>query len=843
MKKSKKKQSEGSNNPSVHLEIIRHPNGGNTNQPKDGCGSTLFEPQRQQSNLTPNSSNDGSNGSNSTNPTIPAPEKKLTLFALRLAILEKAASGLGTLGFVWATVVLLGGFAVALKSKDFWVVTVILLVEGTRIFSRSHEIEWQHQSTTWSLTSAGRYSFRALVSSSRFLLRAIKAIFRPFSVIQSDNQDSRRITNDAKTSTPESHDQVDTNKRIWHSSDVPLLPYAGWVFISRNVSSVFYWLQLISASACAALSLWRLIQQDYSEDSGEDPDKKNLRPALNIFYGMALAEALMFSVEKAYWNWKIGYQKLLDKVCEECALGQSGMTSITRFFYDSYSRCIEGSIFDGLKMDLISFAEELLDSDSRDEQLIGARILHKFVMNDQFSSHTLRKIGTSTPVIERLIEILNWKNTMEEDIRRSTAYIVSKLAGKKQNAIRVAEIPGAIESVSSLLYTGRSYDARPHEIGQRFVVADRTDYEFSVFNLLGLLILKKLAHDHDNCWKIGNARGLVPKIVDFTTTSENLLRNDLVPESQIKIVKRSLKLVKILVRTTGKTGKMLRKEISDIVFTVSNIREILRYGESHMVLQKLGIEILTSLAMDEKAREKIGNTGGMIQLLLSILFMSRLTEDQNSVSLEAGEALTLLAFESRRNCNQIVMRQHALERLISLLNDPVLQVNSARILMNLCAYSGPECSTCLQEVIAAAPTVLKEIMTGKDKPLEVSIGLATQIFRITSLRAYTEELERAGYTDTAIANQLVQILGRYIYPDIKVPRIRRFLTELAIWMMKSQLKYVEIFKNLQANEAFKDVAETASELENFSFFSGSVGLGKDDTNISSLVDTALELME
>ncbi|PQM34044.1 uncharacterized protein Pyn_32433 [Prunus yedoensis var. nudiflora] len=47
-----------------------------------------------------------------TPPAVPAPEKKLTLFALRLAVLEKAATGLGTLGFIWATVVLLGGFAI-----------------------------------------------------------------------------------------------------------------------------------------------------------------------------------------------------------------------------------------------------------------------------------------------------------------------------------------------------------------------------------------------------------------------------------------------------------------------------------------------------------------------------------------------------------------------------------------------------------------------------------------------------------------------------------------------------------------------------------------------------------
>ncbi|KAB1214174.1 hypothetical protein CJ030_MR5G027211 [Morella rubra] len=108
---------------------------------------------------------------------VPAPEKKLTLFALRLAVLEKAATGLGTLAFLWATVVLLGGFAVVLENKDFWYITIILVIEGTRLFSRSSELEWQHQAT-WSIAEAGINSFRSIIrSTSNFFNRFVKAIF------------------------------------------------------------------------------------------------------------------------------------------------------------------------------------------------------------------------------------------------------------------------------------------------------------------------------------------------------------------------------------------------------------------------------------------------------------------------------------------------------------------------------------------------------------------------------------------------------------------------------------------------------------------------------------------
>lgn len=815
-----KKQHSGDEEATIQVDITETVDRGRSNPIY--WGSTPFEPQQTPSNPTPSGQN-GSEGS-----TIQAPEKKLTLFALRLAILEKAASGLGTLAFIWATVVLLGGFASSLEKTDFLFVTIILLIEGTRIFSRSHELEWQHEAT-WTLADAGQNSFQALKSSSRFMFQRIKSIFQLSSVTKPASSHSRTIAESNQTVREFQNQVIQRIKQhAWYTPNIPLIPHAGWIFLSKNVSRIFTLLQLSSATACVILSLMRLIKQDYGE--GED---KNKKIALVIFYGLALAEALMFLLEKAYWNWKVSYGRLLVHVSLECELGPSGIISIKRFFYDAYSKCINGSIFDGLKMDLVTFAQELLDSDFPDEQLIGAQILQKLVNSKQFASETLRKIGTSTWVIERLIDMLNWKNPAEEDMRRCAAQIVSKLSGKKKNALRVGGIPGAMESISSLLYTG---------IHQNSIIPNQPAYDFSIFNLLGLLVLKGLAHDHENCGKIGNARGLLSKIIDFTGTSQSLLRNDRASESQIKAVKRSLQVIKMLVSTTGNTGKMLRQAISEIVFTASNIRDILQYGESHMVLQKLGIEILQSLAMDENAKEKIGSTGGIIKLLLFIFFRPGFTEDENLVSKEAGEALAMLALESKRNCERILKVQEVLDRLISVLNDPVLQVNAARILRNLCAYTATECSDRLRGVTAAMPTVLRAIMVEKDKSLEVSIGLTAQICKFMSSTEFAKELEQAGIKATDLIQKLTEILNKYNHPEIKVPRIRRFLIELAIWMMKSDSNYLQLFKNSEMDKLLENVAETTSELECYHVFSGSVGLSKHSRTLSSVVETALELM-
>ncbi|KAI3927815.1 hypothetical protein MKW98_023416 [Papaver atlanticum] len=810
-------------------------------QSSDNWGSsTIFEPRREGSDqIEARDSNNGKNGSLGR-PGVRVPEQKLTLFALRLAILEKMATGLGTLGFIWATVVLLGGFAITLDTNDFWFVTVILLIEGARIFSRSHELEWQHQAT-WSFSDAGKFSFRALKSSSHFLVRTVKAIFKPVLTIRPQSHHDRAITRDAQIAkyTNQNGDKMST--RTWRTSDVPLIPYTGWVFLSRNISKFLYWLQLFSASACVTLSMIRLVQQDFGEISKGDSDKRNRKSALNIFYSLALAEAMLFLLEKAYWEWTVIYHKLLENVNRECEFDPSGMVSIKRFFYDAYSKCVNGSVFDGLKMDLVSFAMELLASESSDEQLTGARILRKFATSERFSEDTLQKIGISISVMERLVEMLNWKDPLEEEIRRSAAEILSILAGKKQNSLRVAGIPGAMESISSLLNTGQSSRGAGDEICQKNIVCDRENYEFSAFNHLGLLILKKLARDHDNCGKIGNTRGLLPKIIDFTHTGQRFLRENHVTESQVMTVKRSLQVIKMLSSTTGATGKLLRQEISEIVFTISNIRDILRYGENYTILQKLGIEILTSLALEEVATERIGSTGGVLKDLFRIFFNKDILESQNSVRVAAGEALAMLAFESESNCGRI-LKLKMVEKLVTALKDRTLSINSARILRNLCSYSSSDCLIQLRGVIPAAPYVLQAIMLEGNKMQEVMLGLAAKIFRFMTSLESDIIFEETGIKAIELATKLVQILEHYEYPPVKVPRIRKFTIELAIWMMKEKKEYIKFFKHLGMEKQLENVTETTSELESFNVFSGTIGLSRDSTTIHSLVETATDLL-
>ncbi|XP_037419188.1 uncharacterized protein LOC119283955 [Triticum dicoccoides] len=700
---------------------------------------TLFEPQK----ATPNPRTTRSR--TTADYASLSPERRLTVLALQLAVLEKAASRLGTLAFIWATVVLLAGFAITLSPTDFWCITGLLLVEGTRILGRSHELEWQHH------------------QASRT---------RP---------------------------------------------------ASRAAVRAFFWMQLLSASACVSLSLVRLIHQHYG---GTEDARSNRAAALNIFYGLALAEALLFLVEKALWEWKVGHRRLLQGVADDCNLaGAYGQVAVRRFFYHSYSRCLNGSILDGLHMCLVSYADDLITAGSHDEQSLGAGILVALAESDRFAEATLRRIGVSAPTIERLIEMLSWKDSSERDVRRSAAVVVSMLTGRKLILLQVIGISCAIESVASLLYA-----------------------DLDELNILGLSILNNLAHDHDNCDKIGKTRGLLDKIISYSNI-DHALATTMPGDMRIKAVKQSLRVVKRLASTMGNTGKLLRRELTDIVFTVSNVREVLQRHDKDVQLElhQMAIEILTSLAMDDEAREIIGETGSVISVLVAMFLPAGLATKEcqttDAVRVEAGEALAMLALENKKNCGEIIMALGGgVWRLVDALKDPIVAVGAARIMRNLCSYAGDEWQIPLRGVTAGAAKVLRSITVEKAKVLSIFIGLAAQMLPYMEPGELGARLAAARVVDTVLARTLVQVLRDYSRPSMDVPRIRRYTIELAMAMMRLDARYVALFVELGMESELRCVAGTTSQLECFNVFSGSVGLSRRATSVRSLVTSALELM-
>ncbi|VAI93445.1 unnamed protein product [Triticum turgidum subsp. durum] len=78
-------------------------------------------------------------------------EKWLNTFVRFIVLLERAGNGIGTLAFIWATVVVLGGFSTYLGA-DFWVATLIVFLEGFRYVPTTPSFLWKcYTSSTYML--------------------------------------------------------------------------------------------------------------------------------------------------------------------------------------------------------------------------------------------------------------------------------------------------------------------------------------------------------------------------------------------------------------------------------------------------------------------------------------------------------------------------------------------------------------------------------------------------------------------------------------------------------------------------------------------------------------------
>lgn len=134
-------------------------------------------------------------------------------------------------------------------------------------------------------------------------------------------------------------------------------------------------------------------------------------------------------------------------------------------------------------------------------------------------------------------------------------------------------------------------------------------------------------------------------------------------------------------------------------------------------------------------------------------------------------------------------------------------------------------------------------MKEENKLQEVMIGAASCIFKFMNCIDSQIMFQKAEVRDFDLAHRVFVVLRKYQCPSIKVPSIRRYAIELAIWMMRDNSANARTFRSLGMEKELESVLETTSELESFNIFSGTVGLCRHKIAMHSLVETAMQLLE
>ncbi|XP_052162979.1 uncharacterized protein LOC127780063 [Oryza glaberrima] len=442
----------------------------------------------------------------------------------------------------------------------------------------------------------------------------------------------------------------------------------------------------------ASFALHRLIMphNGYIEH-GENPDSKtNLVPSLIIFYGMVMAQGILYIVACILDIFSFIPRRSL--IRRAGLRGQLGVEYVNLYYAYAFEKCMGGAVFVPKKISLTNFAINSLNSDSPKNHFYGIQLMHSLLENEMTRVRILDKLITSTKTIDRIISMLGWTSPNNTTVRLYAAKVTVELA----KDLQVITVPMAVQLVSALLdtngklkkgnpllqvddeqeerqdpilNTANSQEERPDGIRnsdddptQRQEPLEGTDnlpetQTCSTHIHEQNCILRRRWQHISEYWKVPKEHSLtyydhLPAlgmlIIDkLASCGQNNCVEidrvaDLIPKiigftslrsdttnseaQQMVLVKSSLKVLQRLTSIGGEIGITLRYKILKHPFLLRNLAEILGDNNNNQELRKLVAGILRNLAIDGDTRQKIGH----MQVLITRLMKAFLNSDRTS---------------------------------------------------------------------------------------------------------------------------------------------------------------------------------------------------------------------
>ena len=371
------------------------------------------------------------------------------------------------------------------------------------------------------------------------------------------------------------------------------------------------------------LSLVRLLSQDY----GSDDSKGKLKaPALRIFYSLSLVQGglLIFLIELQ------GYFYLYMIISIRLLHG-SAKKVIHKYSNETELRCVKDPMSANKSWNLITYGAGLLDSESPEDYVSGARALNMLI-DQEITKRWL--IRSPRHRIQKLIDALGWRSPVDRETRGLSARIVAHLVAD----LNLSQFQGVLECISSLLDISY-HNTVDQEVLHLLSGSNRTrkngnmqDNKQQVENgkpsssigtnedliLQGLRILEKLAQNEHNCTQIYDTKGLLLKITAPFNCKE-FTEDIRTSVPWLKVVEASLRVVARLMEAPGDTGVNVREQIARNSQTIDNLNEVLSLqvqgnDSSILELQTQATEVLAKLFSDESTtniifqKEKVEST-------------------------------------------------------------------------------------------------------------------------------------------------------------------------------------------------------------------------------------------
>ncbi|KAJ1269193.1 hypothetical protein BS78_07G191700 [Paspalum vaginatum] len=653
-------------------------------------------------------------------------------------------------------------------------------------------------------------------------------------------------------------------------------------------------LQFPAAVVQVLISSSRLehLQFDYHQPQ-EGSISPNMLPAIKVFYVLALCQGSLYIMASILGLFSFFPRRSL--VFQSQFRGQRGAKAIDLYYEWSYAACMETGLFAAKKtMSLARFAVDSLNSNSGAIRLAAVIVLGNLLHQREtdYSRQELRsKIMRSNKKLSTLVGMLGWADVRHRYVRLTAAKVIASLA----DILTIAEIPGMLKSVSSLLDadnqpatneqgrhdeetsvqtpSAKRGNAGSQDTNEQLEHVQennggycnwacwcwqRMKEKWSVLEelpltyqdslpIMGMVILERLAHDPDNCAEIIKAPCLISKpitLISYTTYSES--SND----EQQHAICSSLNFVRRLAITGESIGVELRQELCKNPFLLNNLECVLEDSHVSPEVMKLVIDILAKLALDEDARKEIGSSKVTICKLMHT-FIGRDGDGlvnsyyDQLLRMAAGEALAILTMESPANCLAVLEEPgyELIKDLKNMLCEDEHRYVAASLLENVCAHSVDKLrhQGASDHLSSAFPIVMENVMSAGGKQLESLIGLLSQICDVIR-EPYVLDLQLQT-NGSGLVQKLVGTLNSNRKPNPEYPRMRRVIVELVISIVKFCPRYATIFREAGMMEALTKVERTPSKVENYRVFYGNIGVVREGgSSLTALVATAKELI-
>jgi len=614
---------------------------------------------------------------------LPVPELRLNICLVSEVFVQILATGVGTLAFIWATVVLLGGFSTSLHKADFWVITGIVFVQASKVVGVNSNTE------------------------AKFFAQVPPAFLELGAEHFTRWGRRRPLTGDA------SGQNIVYYIMLGFGSAWDLISFMALLTLGLLL------LPLVAASSCIGLSIFRLViiitRNNYRGSNS------NVLRALIFFYALVLAQGGLFLIWLVILSVRLVER---NRVCSQYQFEGMDKKLIDKYINRTSSACIKTGVLNTINRKLVTFAVDLLQSKYRQDRISGVLVLHALTYKDAPQAHKARALAhiqSSPDCIATMLALLSSKSTIGEESKVHLAQIVTLLASD----LRLSDIDRATESISSLLdpYLVKiSTTANTVSNGQQITIdvdqqernqsPNTSDGEKSKPLIIhGLMILAKLAGNPDNCSNIYNTKGLFSKITaPISNKMYKIFSRD---DTAIQIAKHSLQVLSKLVKGTDEINRNILKEIHRNEFEANSIRPILQYDQRYNELKVPAIKILTKLALANTTRDTVGDEAmvNFINFLIGLFFND---DNESHLRKTAGKALALLAIACTSYCAMIMnastgTAHSVIQKLSDMLADrsnKSYRTAIAQLLRQFCI----DCCDDQREYLPSAKTILHEVL-------------------------------------------------------------------------------------------------------------------------------------